>query len=249
MPKPETTKRIQVWSSGGGTQSAAIAALICKGELKPDIAVIVDTEREVQTTWDYHDAVIVPALALVGVVLHRVPKSKYATVDLYGSGDKLLIPAFTNKNGSVGKLPTYCSNEWKARVVQRFCSDVMPEATDFDIWLGISRDESHRMRSGKLVGKWQYKHPLIDDKRLMSRKDCIALVESMGWPKPPRSRCWMCPNQGKAEWKDLMENSPLDFAKAVKFEVEIKKKDPNIMLRKGDDDDAQGDCMSGMCYV
>ena len=49
--------RVQVWSSGGGTKSAAIAALICKNELMPDIAIIVDTEREVQTTWDYHDYV------------------------------------------------------------------------------------------------------------------------------------------------------------------------------------------------
>jgi len=241
------SERIQVWSSGGGTQSAGIAALICKGELRPDIAVIIDTEREVLTTWDYHDNVIVPALAKVGVMLHRIEKSKYATVDLYGSGDKLLIPAFTNKSGKVGKLPTYCSNEWKARVVQRFCSQMFSTAKGFDIWLGISRDEAHRMRSG-VKGKWQYRHPLIDDGRLMSRRDCIALVQSMGWPEPPRSRCWMCPNQGKAEWKDLIENHPADYAKAMAFEAEIKTKDPNIMLRAGDDG-SQGDCMSGMCYV
>ena len=241
-----TGQRVQVWSSGGGTQSAAIAALICKGELRPDIAVIIDTEREVQKTWEYHDAVIAPALAAVGVILNRVAKSKYATVDLYGSGDKLLIPAFTNKSGKVGKLPTYCSNEWKARVVQRFCSDMFPDAKAFDIWLGISRDEAHRMKLAQ--GKWQYRHPLIDDGRLMNRRDCVALVKSMGWPEPPRSRCWMCPNQGKAEWDDLRDNSPSDFAKAEAFEIEIKKKDPNVMLRKGDDD-AQGDCMSGMCYV
>lgn len=239
--------RVQVWSSGGGTQSAAIAALICKGELRPDIAVIIDTEREVQQTWTYHDAVIVPALSKVGVILHRVSKSKYAMVDLYGSGDKLLIPAFTDKNGRVGKLPTYCSNEWKARVVQRFCTDMIPGAKGFDIWLGISRDEAHRMRSGQR-GKWQYKHPLIDDGRLMNRRDCINLVKSMGWPEPPRSRCWMCPNQGREEWRDLKENHPDDYAKAMAFEKQIKVKDPNVMLRKEDNGD-QGDCMSGMCYV
>ncbi|WP_259474093.1 hypothetical protein, partial [Pseudomonas syringae] len=52
------TKRTQIWSSGGGTQSSAIAALICQGELSPDLSIIVDTEREMSTTWDYMDAVL-----------------------------------------------------------------------------------------------------------------------------------------------------------------------------------------------
>lgn len=240
--------RTQVWSSGGGTQSAAIAALICKGELRPDIAVIIDTEREVQQTWAYHDSVIVPALAKVGVTLHRVPKSKYATVDLYGGkeGDSLLIPAFTNQGGEQGKLPTYCSNEWKSRVVQRFCREMAPHSKGFDIWLGITRDESHRMRTG-YSGKWQYKHPLIDDGRLMSRQDSISLVKSMGWPPPPRSRCWMCPNQAPDEWADLDNNHPIDAAKAKDFQTQIQARDPNVYLR-----DAKangGDCMSGLCFT
>tara|TARA_R110000868_G_scaffold396198_1_gene668318 strand:- start:121 stop:912 length:792 start_codon:yes stop_codon:yes gene_type:complete len=239
--------RTQVWSSGGGTQSAAIAALICKGELRPDISVIVDTEREVQQTWDYHDSVIVPALAQVGVTLHRVPKSKYATVDLYGGkdGDALLIPAFTNKNGKQGKLPTYCSNEWKSRVVQRFCRDMMPEAEAFTLWLGISRDEFNRMRGEGGEGKWTYWHPLIA--KLMNRHDCVSLVKSMGWPPPPRSRCFMCPNQGPAEWADLDKNHPADAAKARAFEAEIQVKDPNVYLRNALAED--GDCMSGFCFT
>jgi hypothetical protein len=37
-----------VWSCGGGTQSAAIAALIVSGQMPvPDLSVIVDTEREI----------------------------------------------------------------------------------------------------------------------------------------------------------------------------------------------------------
>lgn len=240
--------RTQVWSCGGGTQSAAIAALICKGELRPDLSVIVDTEREVQQTWDYYDAVLVPNLAAVGVTLHRVPKSKYATVDLYGGKDgaSLLIPAFTDQSGEVGKLPTFCSNEWKARVVQRWCREMAPDSKGFDLWLGISRDESGRMKVGH-VGKWQYKHPLIEGGRLLSRQDCIALVKSMGWPTPPRSRCWMCPNQGEAEWTDLEQNWPDDAAKAAEFLKEIREQDPNVMIRDPRADG--GDCMSGFCFT
>jgi hypothetical protein len=43
---------IEVFSSGGGTQSAAIAALIVQGRLpKPDFVVIADTDYECSSTW------------------------------------------------------------------------------------------------------------------------------------------------------------------------------------------------------
>ena len=66
--------RVTVWSSGGGTQSAAIAALIVRGDLeRPDLAAIVDTGYEASSTWAYHYKVILPALAGVGVHMHRIP--------------------------------------------------------------------------------------------------------------------------------------------------------------------------------
>lgn len=145
-------QRTQIWSSGGGVQSAAIAALIVLGELRPDLAVIVDTEREQSTTWAYMDEVISPALAKIGFVLNRVLKSEYATVDLYGgsNGESLLMPVFTNQSGEIGKLPTFCSSEWKTRVVRRWAT--AQGCTEVDIWLGISSDEKHRMKASK--GKW-----------------------------------------------------------------------------------------------
>ena len=57
------SNRIQLWSSGGGTQSAAIAVLILQGKLpRPDLAVIADTEREKASTWAYMDEYTQPAL-------------------------------------------------------------------------------------------------------------------------------------------------------------------------------------------
>lgn len=248
--------RTQIWSSGGGVQSAAIAALIVRGDLHPDLSVIIDTEREQSTTWKYMDAVVTPALANVGVVLHRVKKSDYATVDLYGgaSGETLLMPVFTDHSGSIGKLPTYCSTEWKKRVVRRWAT--AQGCNEVDIWLGISVDEKNRMQSGS--GKWQHRHPLIE--RNMNRGDCIALVESMGWPRPPRSSCWNCPNHTQAEWRDIKENKPADWNLAVKFDVDIRILDPHAFLHGDcipldavDLSDANGSlfshCDSGMCFV
>jgi hypothetical protein len=246
------SERVQVWSSGGGTQSAAIAALIVRGDLpKSDLAAIVDTEREASATWEYHNVVIVPALASVGVTLHRIPKSQYATVDLYAGNGDLLIPAFTG----TGKLPTFCSDKWKRRVLQRWANEQYP-ATQFRIWIGISLDESRRVKPED--GKWQNWYPLIEKR--MTRRDCVTLVNSMGWPDPPRSSCWMCPNHTVAEWTALQHDYPTDFKRAAQLEDAIREQDDDLWLTRrrvplrdwtGDDepDLFTGLCDSGYCFV
>ena len=216
-------KRTEIWSNGGGVQSAAIAALIYMGEIRPDLAIIVDTEREMQTTWKYFDEVTKPALESVGVEVVRVPKSHYATVDLMRNDD-VLIPAFTTQGEENGKLPTFCSNEWKQRVMRRWANDQGVKLAN--IWLGFSIDEMRRVTQP--IGKWQHRYPLIEKR--MSRGDCIALVERVGWPKPPRSSCWMCPNKTQGEWAWQKKENPEDFEKAVQFEKEIQLHDPDLWL-------------------
>jgi hypothetical protein len=249
--------RRQIWASGGGVQSAAIAALIVQGKLRPDLAVIADTHREQSTTWEYMESVIQPALSEVGVVLHRVPSREFATVDLYGGkdGESLLIPIFTNQSGEIGKLPAYCSNEWKRRVVRRWANKV--ESCDSDMWLGISTDEMERMSLSD--GKWTHRFPLIEFK--MNRQDCQSLVAKMGWPQAPRSSCWMCPNHTQVEWRDIRDNKPDDWRNAVQFDKYIRKKDPHaylhsdcVPLEDADLDDRNGvlfghECNSGHCFV
>ena len=185
--------------------------------------MIVDTEREGSKTWEYFDCVTAPALKKAGVTVHRVRKSDYATVDLYRNDD-ILIPAFTTQGAETGKLPTYCSNEWKQRVMRRWATD--QGVAEADIWLGFSTDEMRRVTQP--TGKWQHKYPLIDKR--MTRWDCMAIVERMGWPEPPRSSCWMCPNKTGSEWKWQKENAPEDFAKAVEFERQIQSIDPDLWL-------------------
>lgn len=239
-------------------QSIAIGELIFQGKLeKPDLAVIADTERERSTTWEYMERWTKPRLAAIGVTLHRVLKSKYATVDLWGGkdGNSLLIPAFTNQSGEVGKLPTLCSNEWKLRVIQRWATkEHGVEAATF--WMGMSTDELQRVKQGR--GKWMKRYPLIELK--MNRGDCIAFVLKNGLPMPVRSSCWMCPNHRENEWKDEREHAPRDFIKAIHFEREIQKRDPHAWLHaeckplhQVDFDPKNevlfGNCDSGLCFV
>jgi hypothetical protein len=248
--------RTQLWASGGGVQSAAIAALIVQGKLRPDLAVIVDTEREQSTTWQYMDTVIAPALQSVGVTLHRVKKSKYATVDVWSSKGDVLLPVFTDQSGEVGKLPTYCSNEWKSRVMQRWATREhgVTAATQ---WLGISVDEMERMKKDA-GNKWHTRYPLIEHR--MNRGDCQALVARMGWPQAPRSSCWMCPNHTQVEWRDIRNNKPDDWRKAVQFDKWIRQRDPHaylhadaVPLDQANLDEINevlfGHCDTGLCFT
>ncbi len=247
---------IQCWSCGGGTQSAAIAALICQGRLpKPNLAVIIDTEREKASTWRYLNDVLYPNLSNVGVVIEKVAKSDFTNVDLYGGEDDktLLIPAFTTINGGIGKKPAFCSGEWKRDVIHRWLRS--KGVTEAQCWVGISLNEMDRIRAPRL--KWvTERYPLVFDVP-MSKGECIRLVmDVMGWPKPPRSACWMCPNLTDEEWREM---DPGDFDKAIHFEREIRQKDKFVFLHQiakpldqVDFMDRQGKlygCESGYCFV
>ena len=252
----------QIWSYGGGTQSAAIAALIVQGKLpKPDIAVISDTGREAYTTWSYLQCVIQPKLDFkIHIVPHSFRGEGYNTVDLWGGKNKdtVLIPAYTSSEGNQreGMLRKFCSHEWKTRPMQRYC-----KAQGFksgEMWIGFSTDEMERCRSYDERDKFPHVYPLLDHR--MNRGDCIALVESMGWPTPPRSACWMCPYRSDQEWLHLKATYPADFKRAESLEMVIQKRDPNAWLHKDcvplgevkmDDqpDLFAKPCASGMCFT
>lgn len=217
----------EVWNCGGGRQSAAILALIVKGVIqKPDAAAIADTGRENSSTWKYMEEVLQPAAKSIGIEIVRIPKEKYATVDLWGGADDqtLLIPAFTTENGKVGKLPNYCSNEWKTRVIERFLRGL--GVKNIRKWLGFSVDEPKRWIPKQ--NNHRIYMPLVGQQ--VTKKGCFDLVSEMGWPAPVHSSCWMCPNKSDVEWLDLKQNHPQDFALAVQFQKEIQLRDGHAWL-------------------
>lgn len=210
---------IDVWSCGGGTQSAAIAALIVQGRLpKPDVACMVNTEREKSATWSYMQSTLQPELEKVGVDLVVIDKSQFATVDLYAHNGDFLLPAYTTLNGNASKMPTFCSNEWKRRVVQRYVRSLGIKRCR--LWLGMSVDEPQRVKDSKESWCTHY-YPLIYEV-WFRRSDCVRLVAEMGWLEPPRSACWMCPNMSQREWIEMKESRPEDFQAAVALERQVR---------------------------
>lgn len=257
----------RVWSCGGGTQSAAIAALIVLGEIpKPDAAVISDTGREASETWRYFESVLRPELAAVGVDLIRLPHSfdgnGWNTVDRWGGADGKtnLTPMYTTHRGNIELKQTakFCSNEWKARPLERYYRSL--GLTGGRILIGFSIDEFHRMRGNDPTAKWNHEYPLVE--RRLNRGDCVSLVtRRMHWPSPPRSSCWMCPYRTNAEWLHLKQTDADDFKSASDFEKETQAVDPSLYLHRSgvalvdvDFNEAQGDllqdsCETGMCFT
>jgi len=261
----------EIFNSGGGTQSAAIAALIVQGKLpRPDVVIIADTGFEKSTTWEYLDAVIRPALGKIGLDVHRVDHRKWATMPKHGNrflthnGNTVLIPAFTTQtSGETGKIPGFCSNTWKVEPVNRYLREVMGIPTKLQKnWIGFSLDEARRatrMMVGEEYKKGRIRLPLIHDVPLR-RAQAINLVQLAGWPTPPRSACYLCPNMSDDEWIGI---TPEERAEAGKLEKELQIHDPHVWLHKScqpietidfskPDDQPElfeRACSSGVCFV
>lgn len=255
------SKRFTIWSSGGGVQSTAIAVLILKGLLpRPDRAVIADTGRETQDTWDYLTEVVNPALAKIDFRVERLPiedrSGPQELPSFFARNGQLLIPAY-----EVGqpKLSNYCSSHWKREVVKRWAiREGLIPATN---WLGISTDEMDRIATPRALN-WLLGYPLV----FMcprSREGCVNEIEQFGWPPAPKSSCYNCPNKRNAQWRHTRDHRPDEFAKACADDVAIRLVKPNVYLHEscvplaeadlGKDGDevkqATFGCNSGDCFV
>lgn len=206
---------------GGGIQSTTLAALIIADRLpRPERIVMADTGRERSAVWRYLEEVTNPRLAAIGLTVERIPPT-YRKVDLAsrnGEGD-LLMPVYTNK----GKLPTFCSNEWKRRPVRRYLrTQGYGPNNPVKLWFGMSLDEFTRMNKSDKQWITNYYPLILNAETRMSRTDCVSFLEREGWPLPPKSACWMCPHRDDATWQAMKDGDPADFAQAVALEQEIQ---------------------------
>lgn len=254
--------RIQLWSCGGGRQSAGIAAFIVQGRLpKPDHVAMVALEWEKRTTFEYVNAYIRPAIRALGIPFTYVSRKKYDDYGLWGGADgrTLLIPAHSNITGQSSKLSEFCSGKWKRDVMARWANEQPGwKKRGVDNWIGISWEERRRRRGPRK--KWfQAVYPLLDFlPQAVHVSACLQAVEEAGWPLPPRSRCTHCPNQGDAEWAELTAE---EFEAVCRMEDDWRKIDPNafahksliplrqvVLQPKAESDGLFGGCQAGMCF-
>lgn len=213
--------RTQVLSYGGGVNTAAMVVLVGEGKLpRPDFIVMADTGREAAATWDYLTEVIQPYLQQVGLSVQIAPHS-LATVDLYSGNGDLLLPVFTDS----GAVSAFCSVEWKRRVIRRWLRS--QGVLECDVWIGFCLDEIGRVKPSDVL--WAANvYPLLD--LMLTRRDCLSIVERAGLPKPPKSACWMCSHRSNEEWRYLRDEYPDDFQQAIELEKEVRARDAGFWL-------------------
>lgn len=248
-----------VFNYGGGRQTVAMCILIQKGVLpRPDRIVMADTGKENQSTWDYLETYTTPMLANIGLQVEIAPHDLATVKDMYALNGDMVLPAFT----ADGKLGGFCSNEWKKRVVERYCrlNGILEGGTR---WLGLAFDEKKRWKDlkGKKEGKWVIECPLVD--LMLNTASCLAIIENYGWPLPITSSCIMCPHKRNKQWRYLRDNSPEQFEEACQIDEFIRENDDmgglwlhhsRVPLREAniDIDESQStvrQCSLGMCFV
>jgi len=246
----------QVLNYGGGSQTVCMCVLIAEGVLpRPDRIVIADTGREVNSTWIYLDQHMRPYLKKHGMTVETAPHT-LAKVDLHSHQGSLLLPVFTQ----TGKLRGWCSGEWKTEVVRRYLRSV--EIRSATQWIGYAYDEKRRWQ-GKTMddGPWRMRFPLVE--LAICQADCPVIIKKAGLPPVSKSRCWMCPNQPNAEWRELRDHSPEEFEKACVVDEAARDEDEmggvflhqsRVPLREADLDakdrkEPDRQCSLGICFV
>ena len=224
-----------IWNYGGGTQSIGMWVLIEQGRLPmPEVIIMADTGREASEVWEYHEQHIAPRMATMGCELIVIPHD-WAIYDIVDSKGKILLPVYTNDGE--GRMPSFCSANWKRDVVQKFLTKEMGYGPKNPIiqWLGYSLDEKYRLKK-KARRKWitldypllAFPNKTVEDTRYhvrLRRNEVINLVQEAGLPEPPRSACWMCPQRSNLEWKHLKDQNDGDWEKAIAMDEELRQYD------------------------
>jgi len=247
-----------VFSYGGGRQTVAMCIMIAKEVLpRPDVVIMADTGRENPMTWEYLEKYTRPLLGGMGIEF-AIAGHDLATVDLYGHNGQLLLPVFAADGG---KLSSFCSNEWKKRVVNRWLRK--RNFTEGVKWLGLAHDERRRWAKlmGVTEGKWKIECPLVD--LMINTDSCLQIVENYGWPLPHQSSCWMCPHKRNAEWREIRDNHPNKWEEACAIDEETREADSHggvflhrtlVPLRNADLDTEESketirQCSLGLCFL
>lgn len=108
---------------------------------------------------------------------------------------------------------------------ERWCTDRFKLKPSFDYfkrpcvsYTGFDVGEKKRMMRQQMheTDGITHDYPLIAAN--IDRGGCIDIIKRHGLPVPPKSGCYICPFQGRAQWIELKRVHPELFCKAVKLE-------------------------------
>lgn len=198
---------MDIVSYGGGVQSFTVLALIAHGKVrKPAKIVMADMSPYEAETLAFTQKIAQPLAASLGLSIDIIQPKKslrdellkgYVVTPFWWRDERDNKPSLQKRRS--------CTYNYKVKIVNNIIKRYMWDT----IWLGISLDESERMRPDdeKLTrGRMRTNYyPLVDLE--MSRTDCIAYLTDNGLPIPPKSACDICPF---SDWGRLLKNIAKD---------------------------------------
>ena len=271
---------MKVFSFGGGVQSVAALVLSAQGKLPYThfIFANVGDDSENPDTLSYMENVVWPYAVkhhLQMVVVKRDRKSHQSQTllqHIWEANGDIPIPIFFP-----GRLPSSrnCTSQWKIKVIEKWMKDQAGASKQnrIPIGIGISVDESHRMRTDDPEREPYLikEYPLIE--LMMTRAMCQDVIHKAGLPIPPKSACWFCPYKLRSDWANLRTKHPILWTRAVEIEEYINDKRkragkgpvyitsfdapienvipllPMNMFDDGNGDDDSMTCESGYCMT
>ena len=99
---------------------------------------------------------------------------------------------------------------------------------------------------------------------MLTRSDCEDIITDAGLPLPRKSSCFMCPNRTNAEWREVRDHYPEQWAAAVALDDDVRNADEYgalylhrqlVPLNEADIDApdrpsaAARQCGPGMCFL
>lgn len=209
-------------SLGGGVQSSTLALMSAHGDVdRVDSVIFADTQNETAETYAWLD-LMEGWMADADIQMFRVTEGDLLADHLAATTRVSQAPVFVRNpaTGEKGRIMRRCSRDYKVYPVRRLARQLMIESRQRTIeqWVGISWDESERINNkGPKYIKTRW--PLVELR--MTRDDCLQWMVDHGYPRPPRSACFWCPQASNERWVTMRDHHPVEFAKAVAADAAI----------------------------
>jgi hypothetical protein len=212
------------FSFGGGRQSTAALVLAAQRKLDVDLFVFsnVGNDAENPDTLAYIRDYSRPYAEAHGIelveVMRKFKDGRDPSLYQYAlrAERSTVLPMRMGDTGAVGNRT--CTVDWKIRVIARYLKRDLGWPVPWEVQLGISWDEAHRMRDAEHrdLGDYVLTYPLIDLRVTVA--DCKRIVAEAGLPPPPKSSCWFCPMHDRKAWAKIRLDRPDLFQKSVELE-------------------------------
>jgi hypothetical protein len=222
----------------------------------PELAIFADTQAEPPEVYEWLEYLIpllpFPVEIVTAGNLEQASTFRHISKKSGNTYVTCKIPVFLDKGeGKRGILSRYCTRDYKIRPINKFLKqycqinkntvkklyfDEIEQRNRYsvsynstiELALGISTDEAARMRDSQVPYQTHF-YPLIEIG--MSRQKCLDWMKINGYKTPPRSACYFCPYHDDAEWRNLRDNYPELFAKAVEYEKLLQSQTKGTTLK------------------